>query len=325
MLEILGLTHKYPDKITTRDILTVNPNDNNEQEKEHISISDIPWLVLRRLICSNSECRDITAPNESIFDGIFQSDNAVSFISLQHDDKHDVSPLDIFFIIFQCCDPFLKQMCVQKLYLCKLAVPFMFTFCEPMKKQRSVLSVWPLRSLEIENRQIDKTDEQWQQNNILDLPTNMIAFGRLGRPRYSKSKLINSILSNEGCKTFFNIDCPSGMTQKFISNGHIEMFWLPTNGDKKDRFQEAMTFINLRGDMEQHFDKDIVKFIANFVDAVILIIDVDTILEKRKFVEDMLKNLPSVILIFANPLTQDTFKIIQSFQNDVLLCNPEIH
>ncbi|XP_053388849.1 uncharacterized protein LOC128551919, partial [Mercenaria mercenaria] len=317
VLQKIGLENKYPGKICMRDVIAVDPNEFTEHEKKRISLIDIPWLLLKRLICAHSESRDITVSDEDGIEDNIDLDNTMSFISDVPVESQDISPLDVFTVVFQCCDPLLKQILFQKLYLCKIAVPFLFKHWTPNEFQ-SILSVWPLRTLAIENNVLSSSSKVKSKDvDVLELTTKILAFARFGRPRYSKSKLINSLLSDQGGKTFFNIDCPSGMTPRFLSNGQIEMFWLPTVGDKKDRFQEAMTFLNMRGDIKENFSVEILSFVANIVDAIVMIIDLDSILSKSNEVKDMLQNYSSVILIIADPLRQEVVKTIQRFQSDV--------
>ncbi|XP_053390075.1 interferon-induced very large GTPase 1-like, partial [Mercenaria mercenaria] len=319
VLQKLGLANRYPGKISMRDVIAVDPNESKEHEKQRISLVDIPWLLLKRLICAHSESRDITVLEEDSTENSLDLDNTMSFISDIPEDSQDISPLDIFTVVFQCCDPIMKQVFFQKLYLCKIAVPFLYKHWETKEFHQPILSVWPLRSLAIESKSLaGKGELQSKDVDVLELPTKVLAFARFGRPRYSKSKLINSLLTSQGCKTYYNIDCPSGMTPRYLSNGQIEMFWLPTIGDKKDRFQESMTFLNMRGDINEHFSVDILSFIANFVDAVVIIIDLETVLKHGKDVKDVLLKFSSVILIIANPLRPDVRKTIEGFQSDVL-------
>ncbi|XP_053392206.1 interferon-induced very large GTPase 1-like [Mercenaria mercenaria] len=320
----LGLTNKYPAKISIRDVITVDPMESTDYEKRRISLVDVPWLLLKRLICAHSETRDITVSDEDSTDNSMDLDNAMSFIADIPEESEDISPLDIFTVVFQCCDPFMKQIFFQKLYLCKIAVPFLYKHLKTNKIQ-PMLSVWPLRSLAVENTTSgSKSGLQSIEVDVFELPTKVLAFARFGRPHYSKSKLINSLLTNQGCKTYFNIDCPSGMTPRYLSNGQIEMFWLPTIGDKKDRFKDAMTFLNMRGDINEHFTVDILSFIANFADAVVIIIDLKSVLKQGKDVKKVILNFSSVILIIANPLKPDVVKTIQGFQREILATNPGI-
>ncbi|XP_060599958.1 interferon-induced very large GTPase 1-like [Ruditapes philippinarum] len=324
----LGLANRHPGAISIRDIVAVDASEWKKKENGTVCSTDIPWLVLKRLISSNSESRDISVTNEQDLNNGNVYEDTLSFLSDMPDDKQeDISPLDVFLTIFQCCDPFLKQVVVQKLYLCKIAVPFLYKYWEETNEQQmSVLSVWPLRSLAIENKQRNygNNEVQCQEIDILELQTKMIAFGRLGRPRYSKSKLMNSILSDHGCKTFFNFDSLSGMTKRKLSNGHVEMFWLPLIGDKRDIFQEAMTFLNLRGDLEHDFDAEIQHFISTFVDTLTIVVDIETILKRSRNVIDILLKCSSVILIIANPITQETKMAIHEFKYNVLKLKPNI-
>ncbi|XP_060589910.1 interferon-induced very large GTPase 1-like [Ruditapes philippinarum] len=270
ILQRLGLTDKFPGKISMRDVIAVDPNESIEQINDKLSFTDIPWLVLKRLMCAHSESRDIRVPEEKNNEDSSNFEDSISCFSEILDVNEDISPLDIFTVVFQCCDPFLKQIFVQKQYLCKLAVPFLYRNWDTNQKYCPVLSVWPLRSLAIESKSnANKNEMQGRESDVLDLQTKVVAFGRLGRPRYSKSKLINSLLSGQGCKTFFSIDCPSGMTPRQLSNGQVEMFWLPTIDERKDRFQDAMTFFNLRGDLGQDFSQDISYFISHLIDSIL--------------------------------------------------------
>ncbi|XP_060567643.1 interferon-induced very large GTPase 1-like [Ruditapes philippinarum] len=320
ILQRLGLTDKFPGKISMRDVIAVDPNENIEEINGKLSLTDIPWLVLKRLMCAHSESRDIRVPEEENSADSFNLEDSISCFTEIPDVNQDISPLDIFTVVFQCCDPFMKQIFVQKLYLCKLAVPFLYRYWGTNEKHCPVLSVWPLRSLAIESKQstANKNEMQGSESDVLDLQTKVVAFGRLGRPRYSKSKLINSLLLSQDCKTFFNFDCPSGMTPRQLSNGQIEMFWLPTIDERKDRFQDALTILNLRGDLGQDFSQDLLYFISHLIDSILIIIDLDTVLVHSKMVKDVLLQFSSVILIIADPISHDEIKLLQSFRSAVI-------
>ncbi|XP_052768209.1 interferon-induced very large GTPase 1-like [Mya arenaria] len=108
-----------------------------------------------------------------------------------------ISRLDIFWTLFHCCDPFLKQIIVRKLYICNLAVPFL------SKDYRSNLVkafIWPLRHLSLSFDESSTFSE-----HAFDISTHVVAFGRLGRPTLSKSCILNEILSDEKTKTKFPV------------------------------------------------------------------------------------------------------------------------
>ncbi|XP_053390508.1 interferon-induced very large GTPase 1-like [Mercenaria mercenaria] len=309
----LGLTDKYPGKITLQEVTTVDINEANEVDEQSITLADIPWMMLKRLICAHAEARDIRVTDEDSMDL-----DTMAFISESSENSQDISPLDIFIVVFQCCDPFLKQIFFQKLYLCKIAVPFLYKSWTTKGLHQQMLSVWPLRSLAIET-QVSSGDSKskYKEADVLELTTHCLAFARFGRPRYSKSKLLNSLLSRQGCKTFFNIDCPSGMTPKCLSDGHIEMFWLPKVGGNKDQFQEPMTFLNMRGDIKGNFNVDTLNFIASFVDTVAIIIDSESILKQALEVKGVLFNFSSIILIISNPL-RPVIQWIENFKSEII-------
>ncbi|XP_053388844.1 interferon-induced very large GTPase 1-like [Mercenaria mercenaria] len=316
VLEKLGLADKYPSKISIRDVIAVDPEEANDQEKQ-VHLSDIPKIILRRLISAHSDARDITTTNGTHIGNENDFAGTVSFLSAVPDESEDLSPIDIFSVVFQCCDPFMKQVFFQKLYLCKMAVPFLYQSWATEVKT-PVVSVWPLRYLAIENKMKSSVSQfSSKEVDMLELSSKVLAFARFGRPRCSKSKFLNSLLSSNGCKTFFNIDCPSGMTPRYISNGQIEMFWLPTIGDKNDKFQDAVTFLNMRGDLNKHYASNVCDFTAKLADAVAIVIDLYSIRKEKDVIKHYLIQFASVILIIANPLNQEDVLIVQDFERNV--------
>ncbi|XP_060573685.1 interferon-induced very large GTPase 1-like [Ruditapes philippinarum] len=324
LLQRLELTATFPGKISLRDVIAIDFDESNVLKNSTINLPDIPWLLLKRLMCVHSESRDITVSESD--EHALDLEHSLSFCSEVPGENQNISPLDIFTVVFQCCDPVLKQVIVQKLYLCKLAVPFLYQHWENNTKQSPTLSIWPLRFLVIENKQTPTNIHQKQDRecDVLELPTKVLAFGRLGHSRFSKSKLINSFLLSQGCNTFFNRDCPSGMFSRHISNGQIEMFWLPTIDKSKDIFNHAMTFLNLRGDLGKHFSPDILYFIANFIDSIVMVVELDIVLNQSKIVEDVLLQFSSVILIIPDHLNKDAVNLVKSFHSGVILLKPNI-
>ncbi|XP_060553583.1 interferon-induced very large GTPase 1-like [Ruditapes philippinarum] len=85
-----------------------------------------------------------------------------------------------------------------------------------------------------------------------------------------------------------------------------------------------MTFFNLRGDLCRHFSTDSLYFIANFIDSIVMIVDLDMVLNQSKKVEDVLLQFSSVILIFAGPFNLDAVRFVKKFQSGVISLKSEI-
>jgi hypothetical protein len=101
-------------------------------------LADIPWIVLRNLMMINSTSRDkmVEESLEQIPNDTFSS----SEIDLSEDSTVDdiwselgmretqdsINPIDIIVAIFKCSSPALKGIIAAKMFMCKLAIPFMF-------------------------------------------------------------------------------------------------------------------------------------------------------------------------------------------------------
>ncbi|XP_060553582.1 interferon-induced very large GTPase 1-like [Ruditapes philippinarum] len=128
-------------------------------------------------MCVHSESRDIRVSESDEND--FAVKHNISCCPEIPQENQDISPLDIFTVVFQCCDPVLKQVIVQRLYLCKLAVPFLYRHWEATETQYQALSVWPLRSLIIDNvqRNVNEYDILGSESDALELLSKVLAFG----------------------------------------------------------------------------------------------------------------------------------------------------
>lgn len=317
ILRKLGLVEKYPAKITMNDVIAINPDDAAEYDKQVIPLTDVPWVMLKRLMSAHSEARDIMVKSGNTEEKQNDFDLSVSYLEFEEHENEAFSPLDIFTVVFQCCDPFLKQILFQKLFLCKMAVPFLYkTWNQNCSNQ--VLSIWPLRSLTIESkRKSSDGSVENSETDVLHFSSKIMTFCRFGRPRYSKSKLLNYLLTSEGSKTFFNIDCTSGMTPRHISSGQVEMFWLPLVGSKTDRFKDPMTLMNMRGDISKTFSSETYSFIAKIADAITIVTDISNIQCQSNKLKRVLSDFPSAILIIANPLEAKDRQLVSNFEKDI--------
>ena len=103
----------------------------------------------------------------------------------EEDETCKLSTLDVLVAIFGCCDNFLRQKLAQKLFVCKLAIPFIYPLGSVTNM---VMSLWTLRSTVIEC--LGRHNESYEAI-VTDEPFPVVTFVRLGRPPLSKSKLMN--------------------------------------------------------------------------------------------------------------------------------------
>ena len=302
-LNRLGLESFYPEKITLMDVTKVTSNNNASQ------LADIPWIVLRNLMMINSTSRDkmVEESLEKIPNDTFSSserdlseDSTVDDIWSElgmRETQDSINPIDIIVAIFKCSSPALKGIIAAKMFMCKLAIPFMF----PCENKTLMLSYSPLHSIVID----DTNDKSGMiQKMSVDCPSDIITFIRLGRPSISKSKLINTILSDTSHETFFNKNCPLGKTNRCVSNGLIEVAWYIPSG-KANNFPNVTMVLNLRGDCKDHQPQ--LDFLSAISSVVVVFLELETLHDQKavQMLSVLHNSGPSGIILAIDALKHD--------------------
>ncbi|CAM4309344.1 unnamed protein product [Leuciscus chuanchicus] len=253
LLQNLGLTKHYDKKITLSDVLQIGKDSIKDKDAE--TVSDLPWLILKRLMMLKTTARSVKcSPKHRADDddsdweddddqGSYESEGA------------QVNPLDIFTALFLCSDSFLQQEMILKMSMCQFAIPMLLPNSD---KNQITLMLWAMRGIVQQYRPHSLTDASGfvEERIVLsDLP--LVSFVRLGRCNISKSHILNKLLSKSQQSTdifiHHNLDC--GNIPKKIANGLVEISWYFPCGNKNiDVFPEPVAIANLRGDI-QNFEK----------------------------------------------------------------------
>ena len=248
ILEKYGLREYFPAKISLRDVMTIG----QAFEKDKDSIRSVPWLILQKLIMLDHRARDqkyaceTTSESEGGQERTDTNsedvDDPFELKSVMEAENNNVNPVDLLHVVFTCCDLNLRQVLVQKMYQCRLALPFIF----PGDFGKDLcFSLWPLRNIFVECR--NEKDEAIE-SSMASVPQKVVSVLRLGRPNFSKSKVLNFTISNQKQDVFFNMDCDNGDTPKKVVNGLVEASFFLPSGSKTDHFKDITMFLNLRGD-----------------------------------------------------------------------------
>ncbi|KAK3084287.1 hypothetical protein FSP39_011091 [Pinctada imbricata] len=245
ILESLGLTDKYPRKISIQcvqshiDCLFKKPD----------SLFEVPWTFLREIIAVNYSFREkilqdfygeentsekeIDLLSELLSEDSFESQKN----TVASEKKTYLHPSDVLLIIYLCSDMHLQKILANKIVSCQLAVPFI----HPTLEDGNLAAMtWPLHEIVIGAEGIPAYSGR--------LP--IVSFIRIGKCGFrSKSKLINEVLRdhNQEHSTFFHRDCFCGDQQRQISNGTIELSWYVQSIDNRVK---SFAILNLRGDAD---------------------------------------------------------------------------
>ncbi|CAC5385549.1 unnamed protein product [Mytilus coruscus] len=219
-------------------------------------LKDVALKFAKNIIMMNYTCRDqmlheflehIKVGKKELGEDRTISEGIVLIIFLndiEYEDETELNPLDLIFALFKSCSPMLKQILANKLFMSKLAIPFILPKFgnEPLE-----MCLWPLRSIILES----KLNNGSCQDMSVECPCEIVSFVRIGRSSVSKSKLLNEILTDQYHNTFSNKDCPLGTSKRIISDGIVEAAWnIPSN--KSKILTNTTMFLNLRGDAVSH-------------------------------------------------------------------------
>ncbi len=269
LFDTLGLREYYPCRLTSQQVMAIQ-NDIKE-----VKVTDVAFRILKRIIMIDFRGREdeITkhvnsesVSNEGVDIGV---DEFFSEFDEGIQSTISLNPMDVFLATFSCCDLILRQIIVQKLFLCRLAVPFLLP---GFSTKSLLLNQWALRTIVVEWR--DK-NQAALETSIVAHPSDIVSFIRLGRPTLSKSKSINDILSDNGHNTFFNKDCPGSMVPRIYCDGLVEGSWYLPSGKAEDYLKSITMFLNLRGDAVE--SKRQVSLLSEISSVLVLLVDIDEI------------------------------------------------
>ena len=249
-LEKLDHAKCFPQKLTIQDALTIcniEPDHGSGTLNSHKLLS----LIMEKIMMSNYECRKVFLYEQ--FNGDDDDDKS------DNEEKSSfqiaVHPMDSLFALIHCADDFLRQDLYSKLMSCQLAVPLLLpnpvsdTIVFPLWAMYSIIKQWKCR---VPGSNTESTFEV-HNSRVADWQAPLISFIRFHRPyKCSKSKILNSVISDLKHDFFFNDECEgSGVPRQFV-DGLVEACWYFPSGEKSDIFSNAITFANLRGNANKY-------------------------------------------------------------------------
>ncbi|XP_062843670.1 interferon-induced very large GTPase 1-like [Trichomycterus rosablanca] len=256
LLTTLNLLDKQEVKMKTSDVLQLTAHSFHCQEP--CEEKDLVQTFLQKLLMMDYRARYITTKEEATaldppssdtdeeeldeFDELIWQ-KAKSFDS----ETNPIHPMDLQMAVFHCSDRFLKQLIVTKLSQCRYALPLLvpnpFTgkIEFPLWTFRQIIKSW--KTTDASGTKISKTQ------HVYEAETPMVVFFRLGDVSFSKSQLMNSLISKKH-DTFFHRHCPGSIKNRLLMDGVVEIAWYCPSGKETDHFTDCVAFCNLHGDTE---------------------------------------------------------------------------
>ncbi|XP_033120340.1 interferon-induced very large GTPase 1-like [Anneissia japonica] len=275
IIKQLKLQEYYPKKLTREKALAVSNIDISTDDLK--DPGKIPWFILQNMIMCNYEgMRFEVNEHKPLLSG---TGDSLPLLESHSDRENDcdhtehVSPLDSLVALFWCCDDFLRQILVERLLLCQLAIPLLLPIDSPYGSE---MLMWALSTLRKQWK--TRSGSSCEQSMVFH-KSSIVSAIRFGRPRISKSKILNKVISDLKHDIFFHSDCNGGANRK-IADGLLEMAYYLPNGKRKDMLSEAVTFMNLRGNAS--YLKGQIRFISEISFATIVFMSSESLKEEDK-------------------------------------------
>ena len=268
--------------------------NNNTTPGKKIQPTDVPWIMLHKLLTLDakgrlySQLQEQKASKIKALGAAEKERGSTSGISQWHG-------LDVFLLVFLSCDLHLRQALLRKMVSGRLAVPLLFAQKDGKDQFYPCMSFWALQSIVLEWTEKGKHME----NTLSKGNFHSIGFMKFGSLAFSKSGLINQVLDiDRKFETFLDEDVCSDTTKK-LSNGLVETaFYLPSG--KEDFCRYATMISNLRGDAMQH--KYQAKTLTNLSNLLFILVNFED-LSIKEIVQE-------IKLMIKQRTTRTTFLVV---------------
>ncbi|XP_037749665.1 interferon-induced very large GTPase 1 [Chelonia mydas] len=315
LIQRLKLENYYPNTMGMADFQKIHETSLHARHPRNES--ELPFYFLDKLLMMDYRvryliCNDdsktkqgiantlttsdgVNEPTDNV-DDIFNDDEQESNESAESNEGQ-VHPMDIQMAIFHCADDFMRQYISTKLSLCQFALPLLVP--NPCTLQIE----FPLLSFAQVNKKWQSHKKFQNRTGIrkctdkliyqADLP--VVSFIRFGASSFSKSQLLNTLLSKQKHNIFFHRHCRNSSKNCLLMEGVVEIAWYCPGRDD-DSFDNCIAFTNLHGDAREH--KQQIKFLQKIASVnVVLLSDTDRNETGTKLLQDLLKSPKPIIFL----------------------------
>ena len=288
-LETLGHAKHFSQKLTLQDALLICQIE-PDHRRGTFDAHKLFYLILEKIMMSNYECRKVF---------LFEEHSADD----DEDDDYEIAvhPMDSLFALIHCADDFLRQDLYSKLMSCQLAVPLLLpdpvsdTIVFPLWAMYSIIKQWKCRV------QISETEFTFEAHDgrVVDCQAPLISFIRFNHPlNCSKSKILNSVISDLKHDFFFNHECEGSSVPRQFIDGLVEACWYFPSGEESDIFNNAITFANLRGNASKHIQQ--LNFLIAHSDMLFVFLnEEDIISENTEMFSQINKNGKVIFILYS--------------------------
>ncbi|KAJ8024053.1 Interferon-induced very large GTPase 1 [Holothuria leucospilota] len=253
-------------------------------------------LTLKKMLEVKSPGRTAT-PAELFWEKITSLDYRITSLEI----SKDLSVRDLVFAVLRCSDNVLRQDIIAKMTSCQLAVPLVLN---GVNNSKPVLLYWAFRTIRKKIQTLNDTDPI--ERPMYKHEAFTVSFLRIGDIRFSKSDLLNSLLSEcQGNQPHsFYISKKGNVAKPSFSNGSIELVWyIPEAGDKAI-LKSTTAFLNLRGDSQQFQFQT--EFLCKISNLTFVLIGKQNWKVHKEFLENIKKMAANVLVLAIREADDET-------------------
>ncbi|TFJ96652.1 sulfurase [Platysternon megacephalum] len=258
LLAKLKMEQHRSTKLGLRDLQEINPQSLKDWTPQ--ALGDLPWHFLRKVMALNGTARNTSFWQRATGDQASSEENGGQGGGgnvLHHSNSNaraSLHPLDVLCAVLLCSDSFLQQEILSRMSMCQFALPLLLPALDTRK---GTLMLWAMRDIVRKWRPHSLAESRgFREESLVRTKMPTISFVRLGSCSFSKSKLLNEVLSpsQQHHDFFIHRDMESGNVPREIADGLVEISWyFPGGRENSDLFPEPIAVTNLRGDIESHW------------------------------------------------------------------------
>ncbi|XP_034379152.1 caspase recruitment domain-containing protein 6 [Arvicanthis niloticus] len=213
---------------------------------------DLAWNFLMKV-----QALDLTARDFILRHKMVDEENTEELLAgiekLGIGDTQTINPLDVLCACMLCADSSLQREVMSNMYQCQFALPLLLPDAE---NNKSILMMGAMKDLKHHSTQSSGGPPQETDTCLSRMKIPFISFVRLGHCSFSKSRILNELLSSslqKPHKCFLHRDLSVPVLPRQISDGLVEVAWCFPDKELKVSphvFQKPVAVANLRGDLE---------------------------------------------------------------------------
>ncbi|CAM4563024.1 unnamed protein product [Lepidochelys olivacea] len=297
--------------------LTINHILESFKDQTPHALEDLPRNFLRKVMALNGTARSTTImPSTSEEQGSNQEkEQGIDETIFSHSDPDttdSLHPLDVICAVLLCSDSFLHQEILSRMSMCQFSLPLLLP---AINTPKGTLLLWAMRNIVRKWRPHSLAESRgFREESLVLTKMPTISFVRLGSCNFSKSKLLNMLLSSsqQHHDFFIHRDMESGNVPREIADGLVEISWyFPGGRQNLDLFPEPIAITNLHGDIESHWLQ--FHFLTEISSAVFII--TESINEREYELLSSLQQSRAKFYFILNPPDEKCTEILQPLRN----------